>query len=134
MNYGLIGRIVMWALMLISVILFVTAVNSSATDGFVAYGMYLTYAAVALAVLGSVFSLIIDPSNLKSVALGLVAFIVVLGVAYGISDGSDYEMYAKYDVTESTSRMVSMGINTFIVLSILAVVSILYSAISSVLK
>jgi hypothetical protein len=134
MNYGLIGRIVMWALMLISVILFVTAVNSSATDGFVAYGMYLTYAAVALAVLGSVFSLIIDPSNLKSVALGLVAFIVVLGVAYGISDGSDYEMYAKYDVTESTSRMVSMGINTFIILSILAVVSILYSAISSVLK
>ena len=121
--------------MLISVIFgMIVFFGDGSTDGFVSFGMYLTYGAAILAVLGSVFSLVIDPSNIKKVAIYIVAFIVVMLVAYGISDGSDYEMYAKYDVTEQTSRIVSMGINAFIILTILAIGSIIYSAISSVLK
>jgi hypothetical protein len=135
MNYGLASRIVMWAVMLISVIFgMIVFFGDGSTDGFVSFGMYLTYGAAILAVLGSVFSLVIDPSNIKKVALYIVAFIAVMLIAYGISDGSDYEMYAKYDVTEQTSRIVSMGINAFIILTILALGSIIYSAISSVTK
>lgn len=133
-NYGLIGRIVMWALMLVSVIFIIGVVNNGSTSGFVSFGMMLTYITAILAVLAAIFSLFIDPTQIKGVAIGAIAFLVVLGVAYGMSDGSDYEMYAKFDITESTSKMVSMGLNTFIILGILAVASVLYSAISSMFK
>jgi len=133
-NYGLIGRIVMWALMLISIIFTIGVANSGSTDGFVSYGMMLTYITAGLAVLAAIFSLFIDPTQIKGVAVGAGAFILVLAIAYGMSDGSDYEMYAKFEITESTSRMVSMGLNTFIILGVLAVASVLYSAISSMFK
>ena len=135
MNYGLVGRIVMWAVMLISVVFTIGVANDASTNSFVSFGMYLTYGAVALAILGSVFSLIIDPSNLKSVAISLGAFVVVMLIAYGISGDDDYAMYQeKYDITEGVFKMVTMGINTFIILGVLAVGAILYSTITSIFK
>ncbi len=133
-NYGLIGRIVMWALMLISIIFTIGIAYSGSTDNFVSYGMWLTYITAGLAVIAAIFSLFIDPTQIKGVAIGAGAFILVLAIAYGMSDGSDYEMYAKFEITENTSRMVSMGLNTFIILGLLAVASVLYSAISSMFK
>ena len=75
--------------------------------------------------------MIINPSTIKGTLIGLGAILLIFAVAYGMSDGSDYEIY---EVTEGTSKMVSMGLNSFFILGLLAVLSVIYSAVSSIFK
>ena len=130
-NYGLISSIVLWALVAIAVIFTITVMTSGNTDTFVSYGLNLTWITFALVILSSIVGMIINPQTIKGTLIGLGAILLVFAVAYGMSDGSDYELY---EVTEGTSRMVSMGLNAFFILGLLAVLSVIYSAVSSIFK
>jgi len=102
-------------------------------------GIYVTYALLALTVVGillfSLWQVVKNPAGAKSALAGIVALVVILLVSYGISTGSDLEIYAqKLEVAAETSQQVGTGLLVFYVLGALAILSILYSEITSIFK
>jgi len=73
-----------------------------------------------------------DPGKMKGTAIGIGAMILVFVVSYVLASGEVLKSYG--DVTESTSRMVGMGLISFYILLVLAVLSIVYASVSRLLK
>ena len=141
----LISRIVAGVIILISLVLWIniagigetpTPEERASLGTLVSWGYILVYIAIAFAVLSSIFSLITNPETIKGTVIGIVAITAVFGIAYGMSDGSDYMMYVDkgMEIDESTSRLVSTGLNSFIILAVLALLSVVYSAVTSIFK
>jgi len=135
-SYPLIARIVSIVLMLIGVIMWVILAYDTENDGlvntFVAYGKWMVIISFVMAVLSFVLSLAINPASIKSVLVGLIIVLVIGGISYVLADGSDYEMYKNVD--EGTSKMVSTGLNSFYIIGLLAVLSVIYSGVARILK
>ncbi|MDX5326784.1 MAG: hypothetical protein LPK80_11050 [Bacteroidota bacterium] len=104
----------------------------------VMYGMWLVIIGGILGVFSSIFGLIINPKGLKNALIGIIAIVAIVGIAYGISSGADYEMYNTATTTdpidERTSRLVSTGLNTFYIIGFLSILSVIYSAIARIFK
>lgn len=103
------------------------------------FGLVLTYVLIGLCVLGiigfAVMKAITHFSKVKTALIGLAAIVVIFIIGYGISSGADYVDYpASMGITESKSRMVGMGLTSFIILSIIAVGSILFAEVSRIFK
>lgn len=96
------------------------------------WGYVVFFAAIALAVLSFVFSISINPSSLRSVVIGIVIVAVVGGLSYLLADGSDFADFKNTD--ESTSRLVSTGLNAFYIVGLLAVLSVVYSGVARLFK
>ncbi|QNR25485.1 hypothetical protein [Croceimicrobium hydrocarbonivorans] len=98
-------------------------------------GLYLTYVLIGVCVIGilgfSVLNIAKNPGGAKSALVGIVGLIVIFGLTYALSDGTDATTtYAKLDITEGTSSRIGMGLGTFYVLTAAAIVAILYSEVS----
>ena len=129
----LIGTILAAVFGVIGVIMFImVAGNEETAGGYVLYGMYLTIIGIAVAVLSFVLSLMINPSGIKGVGIGLAAVVVVALLSYAMADGSDYMDYK--EVTESTSKAVSAMLNAFYVLGAGAVLAVVYSLVHRAIK
>lgn len=143
----LVSRIVAGIIMALAVILFFSYVvgldedNLSTEDRagigtWVSYGYNLVYVVIGFAVLSMIYGMVTNPSTIKGTAIGVVGVLAVFAIAYGMSDGSDFQMYVDkgLEVDESSSRMVSTGLNAFIILAVGALLSVVYSAVSSLFK
>lgn len=135
-TYPLISRVISIVLILIGVIMWVMLAYDNENDGlvgsFVAYGKWMVIIGAILAVLSFIASIAINPASIKGVIIGLVVIAVIGGISYGLADGSDFAMYK--DVDESTSRLVSTGLNAFYIVGLLAVLSVLYSGVARFFK
>lgn len=135
-SYPLISRIVSIVLILVGLIMWVMLAYDNENDGlvgsFVAYGKWMVIIGAILAVLSFIAGIAINPASIKGVIIGLVIVAVIGGISYGLADGSDFAMYK--DVDESTSRLVSTGLNAFYIVGLLAVLSVLYSGVARFFK
>lgn len=98
-------------------------------------GLYITYVLIGICVVGilgfSVMNIAKNPAGAKSGLFGLVGLIVVFGLTYVLSDGSDATtVFAEDGITEATSKRVGMGLGSFYVLTAAAIVAILYVEVS----
>ena len=130
----LIGRILAVALGVVGVALFVlVAINGDdSAAGFVDWGGIMTVVSVVIALLSFVISLLVNPKQIKGVAIGLVLIIAVGAISYATANGADYEMYK--DVTLEESKAVSAMLNAFYILGAGAVLSVVYSLVARALK
>lgn len=135
-SYPLIARIASIVFMLIGIVMWIMLAYDTENDGligtFVSYGKWIVIIGAIMAVVSFLMSLVINPASIKSVLIGLVVVLVIGGISYVLADGSDYMMYKNVD--ETTSKMVSTGLNAFYFVGILAVLSVVYSGVARILK
>lgn len=75
-----------------------------------------------IATLIAVFSTLAkNPSGLKNTAIGIVAFIVILGISYVLADGVETPLKDGEVLSAGNSKWVGTGLYTFYVLAAIAV-------------
>jgi hypothetical protein len=124
---ALIGRVAQWALAALGIIFVVMIFsgNEAGIDG----GLWVTYIAFGLSTLiAVVFSL----TNLtKKSLLGIGLFVVLLAVAYGVSDSS---VRPEWNISESASKWIGAGLILLYLSLFGAIAAILYGEITRLLK
>lgn len=94
--------------------------------------LLLGIAVVATVIFGlkNVFS---TPGGLKKALFGIVGLLVLLGIAYGLSSGTDVSIEkmaaAGIETSESGIKQVGAGINMFFIMLVVAVALIAWGAI-----
>ncbi len=135
-NYALIARIISAVIMLIAIVMWIILAMDTANDGligvFVTYGNWMVIITTIMAVLSFVMAMIINPETIKGVVVGLGAVLVIFGLSYVLADSTVYPSYG--DITEGTSKLVSTGLNSFYIVGLLAVLSVVYSGVARILK
>ncbi|MDR9399185.1 hypothetical protein [Salibacter sp.] len=135
-----IPRILMIALIVISVIVFVMAVGVSEDDPS-SYGnadplLYVGYIYFGLstlvALLGALVGVIQKPQNAKDILIGVGGLLLVVIIAYSLSTGSDYAQYD--DTTEGWSHFSGTLLYTFYLLAIGAIGSIIFSGVYRLIR
>ena len=99
----------------------------------------LAYILLAVAVIATVVfglkNMVSTPGGLKKALFGIVGLLVLLGVAYGLSSGTDVSIDAMQrlgiDTSESEIKSVGAGINMFGLLLLVAVGVIGWGALKS---
>ena len=89
--------------------------------------------AIVAALAGSVISAMTKPDSIKGTAIGLGAMLVVIALSYVLADGTVEPMYGD-DITETSSKWSGAGLYAFYILFVLAVIAIVYSSVSRLMK
>lgn len=103
---------------------------------------YIAYVLLAIPVVAvliySLKNLFSHPDNLKKSLILIVSFLIILGISYALSSGTDVNLdkftEAGIEVTESSSKMVGAGLIAFYILAGVAIVSMLLSGVKKVLS
>jgi len=99
-------------------------------------GLYATYALIGLAlamiIIFGLMNIIKNPGGARSFLVGILTMLVVLGISYAVSTGTDANtLFADIEgATEGTSHLVGMGLKAFYILSGAAILSIIYAEVS----
>ncbi len=112
-------------------------VGEAVDSGAVHWMFMIVYFLLGVAVLFSVFfalkHMFANPQGLKRTLIGLAAFIVVIGLSYALSNGSDgtVETMAGRGVstTESVVKNIGTGLNVFFLLVIIAIGAMLWGGV-----
>ena len=110
----------------------ITSGDTSAVDPIYAIGLIiflLVLAVVLVFVVKEVFA-----GNIKKTLLSVGTFLVVVVIGYAMASSSieGLPLVDNAPVTESTSKWVGTGLNTFYILAVLAIVSMIYSGFTKV--
>ncbi len=96
---------------------------------------YITLGLVLAFVVVFIFkNLFTNSSGLKSTLIGLGGFLLVAVISYVISNGVETPMRDGKVLSESGSKFVSMGLNMFYILAILAVLSMIFGGFKKLIK
>ena len=93
-----------------------TEAMSGAVTPLVNYSLFLLIAAAVVAVVGSIWTLLKNPSALKKAGLGLLALVVVFGISYMLAN-SDQVIDAKDEIIAAAGSQVSRLSSTGILFS-----------------
>jgi len=105
--------------------------------------IWIAYIILALTLLLVILFIIINlfsgGANIKNTLIAVGAFLVVLIIGYAVSGndplvGTDTYAYDDVLATESESRFVGGGLIAFYILSIVAIVSMIYSGVKKIIK
>lgn len=124
---ALIGRIAQWVLIALGVLF--TIMIFSGSDFGIDGGLWVAYLALGAAAVSAIF--FSAKSMTKKSLMGIGAFIVVLLLAYLISDGS---VQPGWNVTESTSKWIGAGLILMYISLFGAIAAIVYGEITRILK
>ncbi|REE05722.1 hypothetical protein [Marinoscillum furvescens] len=95
-------------------------------------GLYASYILIALCALSAVVIPLIqsfaDPQSLLKSGIGVIGLLVVFGIGYGLASGE------APGTTEATSKVVGAGIITMYIMFGVAIVGIVYTEISKIIK
>lgn len=97
----------------------------------------LAYLLLGIAVVATVVfglkNVVSTPGGLKKALFGIVGLLVLLGIAYGLSSGTDVSIEkmaaAGIETSESGIKQVGAGINMFFIMLVVAVALIAWGAI-----
>jgi hypothetical protein len=108
------------------------------TNVLIVWAYILTGLAVGLTIIFPVIQMVTNPKNAKKGLMGILALVVILGIAYLFASGEvlgikNLELAAKYDVP-STLKYAGMMINSIYILAVIAIVSMVYSEVAKVFK
>ena len=112
----------------------------SGSHGMIDNMMYVAYAIFAITIALVLFFVIIGlfAGNIKKTLLSLGVFLGIIIVSYILASGTDLDLQPFIDkglnVTESTSKNVGAGLNTFYALAILAIAATTLSGIKKLVK
>ncbi|MBL4585900.1 MAG: hypothetical protein JKX84_02405 [Flavobacteriales bacterium] len=99
------------------------------------YGIVIAYilfaVALAAAIIFPVIQLARNPKNAKGALVGVVALVVVVGIAYALSSGDNP---SKIEISTETAKQVDTGLFAFYILGGIAVASLVYSEVARVFK
>lgn len=95
-------------------------------------GLFAAYILVILCTLAAIIIPLVqsfdDPQSLVKSGLGVLGLLVIFLIGYLVADGS------AEGATETTSKMVGGGIITMYIMFLVAIVGIVYTEISKILK
>ncbi|GGH70959.1 MAG: hypothetical protein EP346_12895 [Bacteroidetes bacterium] len=98
--------------------------------------IYVTIGILVLGVIAALASslrgMVVNPVGMKNALIGVGALGLIVVISLGLADGSDYANYK--NTTEETAYYVSAGMNAFYITGLLAVLSVLYSAVARIIK
>jgi len=134
-SIALISRVTLIGLMLIGVVLWLMVLygGDDSVGPILNWGYIVFFVAIALALLSTINGVLVNPAGLKNMLIGIGIVVVVFGLAYVLADGSDYATY-KVPTDESTSKLVSTGLNAFYIVGLLALLSVVYSGVARLFK
>lgn len=99
--------------------------TGSGIDAFI-YTAYVIFALVVIAVV--IFGLKgLMSGNIKNTLIILGAFIVVVGISYGLADNNQLTLANGELLTESNSKWIGAGLYTFYILAIIAIGAMIVS-------
>ncbi|WP_088340426.1 hypothetical protein [Robiginitalea sediminis] len=112
-------------------------VGEAVESGAVHWMFMIMYLLLAVAVLFSLVftlkNLFANPQSLKKTLFGIVGFLLVVAIAYVLSDGADGTVEAMADrgvaTTESTVKNIGTGLNVFFILVMIAVGSMAWGGL-----
>lgn len=110
-------------------------VAEASQNGAMSAMFLITYALLGFAVVASFFftlkNLFSNPAGLKKTLFVVGGFLLVVGISYALSSGTDVapEFLAMSD--ESTVKKIGMGLNVFFILTIIAVGSLILPAVKN---
>ena len=113
--------------------------NSALVDSMFNPFAFIIYTVLVLVLAFVVFfvikGLISGGGNIKNTLIGVGAFLVILAIAYGVSGGDtlDY-FYNDIKATDSESQLVGGGLVAFYILSVLAILTLVFSGIKKMIR
>lgn len=98
--------------------------------------MMLAYAVLAIVLLIVAVFVIKDlfSGNVKNTLISVGAFIVVIAIAYFLSDGTATEMKNGEMLTAGESQWIGAGLRTFYILAAIAIGAMIFSGIKKLIK
>lgn len=134
-SIALISRITLIGLMLIGVVLWLMVLygGDDSVGPMLSWSYVMFLIAVALALLATLNGVLVNPSGLKNMLIGVGIVVAVFGLSYILADGSDYATF-KVPTDERTSKLVSTGLNAFYIVGLLALLSVVYSGVARFFK
>lgn len=117
-------------------------VAEASQSGAMNFMFIITYLLLGIAVVVSLLftlkNLFSNPKSLKKTLFVIVGFLLVVAIAYVLSDGADGTVEAMADrgvaTTESTVKKIGMGLNVFFILTVIAVGSMIWGGIKKMSK
>jgi hypothetical protein len=99
------------------------------------YGGYLLFlVAIGSAVGLSVLNTLKSPGEFKKIGYAIVGMAVIFGISYALSGSDVNSVQAAKGLTENTSKLVGAGLIMFYLISIIAVLGLVYSEINKAVK
>jgi len=128
-----ISSIAMLILIILGIILFVMSITGNVDP--ILYGSYVYFGiGVVVAIFGGVMGLMANPGSIKGMAIGIVGMLVVLGIAYGMADGSDYVNYEALELSEGMSRFSGMLLYAIYILFGASIVTLVFARVYSLMR
>ena len=107
-------------------------------DSLINIGLYVTYALLAVTVLGAVVfplaHMVNDFNSAKNGLIGFAVLVAVLLISYAISPAETGAFYDKHSVSPALSKIIGGGLVATFIVFVGVVVSILYSEIAKWFK
>lgn len=107
------------------------------TNIFILWAYVLTAVAVGFAVIFPIVQMITNPKNTKKSLLGIVALVVIVGIAYALSStellGITNPDLVQYDAP-STLKYAGTMLHSTYVLAVVAIVSMIYTEVAKIFK
>ncbi|MDG1571061.1 hypothetical protein OZ410_01940 [Robiginitalea sp. M366] len=114
------------------------AVESGAVHWMFMIMYFLLAVAVVFSLVFTLKNLFSNPNGLKKTLFGVVGFLVVVGIAYVLSDGADGTVEAMADrgvaTTEGTVKNIGTGLNVFFILVVIAVASMFWGGLKKMMN
>lgn len=106
-------------------------VQASVVDPF----MYVAYIVLAIVLVIVLYYVIkgIFAGDIKKTLISIGAFLLVVAISYGLSEGVETPMKDGEVLSESGSRWVGTGLRTFYILAFIAIGSMLFSGIKKLI-
>ncbi len=102
------------------------------------YGLYAAYILVVLALLLAIvlplISAVSNPRSLLGTVVGLVGIAIVFFIGYSLADNEVTTIYTKFGITESSSKLVGGALIAMYILVILALISIVVTEVTKIVK
>ncbi|MFP4469767.1 MAG: hypothetical protein ACLFPE_03740 [Bacteroidales bacterium] len=130
-------RIFLAVLLVISAVLFVIFYTRGEefTNIVLTWSYILLALTAALTLIFPILYFISNPKKGKNVLIGIVGFAVLYFISYALTDGSTRgDVYEEFEITESTSHFIGAMLYMTFILGGLAILSIVFTGISSLFK
>jgi len=129
---ALLGNIALWGISGLGVIFFVMIMlgKESGIDA----GLYLTYAAFAIAILLALLSGVMslgNGGNIKSTLIPAGAFIALFAVSYLLADGT---VKPTWNISETASKLISAGLTMTAIATLVAVGAAIFGAVKKIIS
>lgn len=101
---------------------------------FITLALVILILIVLVTLVFSLLNLASNPEKLKRAGISLGIFVVILGLAFALSEGVETPLKDGEILSASASRWVETGLRTFFFLAIIAVGSMLFSGVKKLIK